>query len=120
MERATSEPAEAPDLSPWQEQPGMGRAILVGSAIGVVISFVGVTAGMLAYGIEWGSAVGLGAFVAFWGGLGFGSMMGGVVWASRPDVPGPIAAAAPVATVAPVAAATADPANVDLTERLAG
>lgn len=54
-------------------------------AIGVLASFVGVTAGMVAIGEGWGAAVGLGAFVGFWGGLGFGAMVGGVIWATRAE-----------------------------------
>lgn len=60
----------------------MGRSILVACAVGVVLSFVAVAAGTLATGTAWQSAVGLGLFVAFWGGLGFGTMIGGVVYAS--------------------------------------
>lgn len=30
--------------------------------------------------MEWQSAIGFGVFVAFWGGLGFGTMMGGVAY----------------------------------------
>jgi hypothetical protein len=38
---------------------------------------------MVAADVEWGSAIGLGLFVALWGGLGFGAMVGGVVWVTR-------------------------------------
>lgn len=71
----------------WQDPPGMGRSIVVGSSIGVALSLAGVTLGMLAAGVAWQSALGLGAFVAFWGGLGFGSMVGGVVYASGLEEP---------------------------------
>ncbi len=67
----------------WDEPVGLLRSIVVGAIIGVVIAMVGVTVGMLAADIEWQSAVGLGVFVAFWGGLGFGTMVGGVVWVSK-------------------------------------
>ena len=33
--------------------------------------------------VEWASAIGLGLFIAFWGGIGFGAMIGGVVHADR-------------------------------------
>lgn len=69
---------EAPS---WNDPPGLGRSLIIGSIIGVVASFVGVTVGMLAAGIEWSSSIGLGLFIAFWGGLGFGTMVGGVVYA---------------------------------------
>lgn len=65
----------------WAEPPGLGRTVAVGSIIGVVVSFVGVTIGVLALGVEGGSAIGIGLFVAFWGGLGFGTMVGGVIYA---------------------------------------
>jgi hypothetical protein len=69
----------------WPEEPGMGRAIVLGCVVGATLSFVGVTLGMLAIGIGLDSALGLGAFVAFWGGLGFGSMVGGVLWATKAE-----------------------------------
>jgi hypothetical protein len=52
----------------------------MGSGIGVVLSFVGIALPSLLSGMEWASAIGFGVFVAFWGGLGFGSMMGGVAY----------------------------------------
>lgn len=64
-------PPETPEAS-------IGHGVLVGSIVGVLSSFVVTSAGMFAAGVEAGGAVGLGLFVAFWGGLGFGSMMGGV------------------------------------------
>ncbi|MBK6855798.1 MAG: hypothetical protein IPG97_04370 [Microthrixaceae bacterium] len=67
----------------WQETPGMGRAVALGAAIGIVLSFIATTAGMVAAGAEVGSAVGLGLFVGFWGGVGFGTMVAGVTWVSN-------------------------------------
>lgn len=68
----------------------MGRSMVIGCSIGVVVSFVGVTVGILSAGATaWQSAVGLGVFVAFWGGLGFGSMMGGVAWLSKLETMSP-------------------------------
>lgn len=74
------EPATA-----WAEPPGLGRALAIGVAIGVAISFLGVGGAFLAGGQGWGPSIGMGAFVAFWGGLGFGGMIGGVVWATQAD-----------------------------------
>lgn len=74
------------DQDEWLEPHGMGRTILIGSVAGVVIAFAAVTVLARMAGVEWWSAIGLGAFVGFWGGLGFGSMVAGVMWASRPDV----------------------------------
>lgn len=67
----------------WDEPVGLLRSVTVGALVGVVLSFIGTTIGMLVADVEWGAALGLGAFVAFWGGLGFGSMVGGVVWVSN-------------------------------------
>lgn len=61
----------------------MGRTILVSCAIGVAASMIAVVATMRLLDVEWASAIGLGLFVAFWGGLGFGAMVGGVVHADR-------------------------------------
>ncbi len=61
------------------------RVFTVSITIGVVLSFVVVAAGVLALGEGWGAALGLGAFVGFWGGLGFGAMVGGVTWATRAE-----------------------------------
>ena len=69
-------PAAASDLDPR-------RLFTSAISIAVILSFVGVTAGLLAMGEGWGAALGLGAFVGFWGGLGFGAMIGGVIWATR-------------------------------------
>lgn len=63
----------------WQEEPGVGRAFLVGCAVGTAVSFAGMTAAGVVGGLGLGASVGLAAFVAFWGGLGFGGMLGGVV-----------------------------------------
>jgi hypothetical protein len=64
----------------WVSPPGVGRCIGIGSGIGVALAFIGVALPSLLAGMEWRSAVGFGVFVAFWGGLGFGSMMGGVAY----------------------------------------
>lgn len=64
----------------WVSPPGLGRCVGIGSMIGITLAFVGVAVPSLLVDMEWRSAVGFGAFVAFWGGLGFGSMMGGVAY----------------------------------------
>jgi len=64
------------------ESPGLGRYLVKGGAIGAVLAFIGIAAGILALDVEWESAVGLGLFIAVWGGLGFGVMIAGVVWLS--------------------------------------
>ncbi len=73
----------------WPETPGMGRGILKGAVVGTLLAFVVTTVGMLAAGVDMGSALGLGLFIGFWGGLGFGCMVGGVLWAtSHEEHPG--------------------------------
>ena len=54
-----------------------------GPVLATVASPVGVVVTMRLLDVEWGSAIGLGLFIAFWGGLGFGAMVGGVVHADR-------------------------------------
>lgn len=81
------------DASPSEDDPlgatpataPRGSPLLTGVIVGVVVSFVVVTGGLLATGQGVGASLGLGAFVAFWGGLGFGGMVGGVVWATREE-----------------------------------
>ncbi|MCB0988496.1 MAG: hypothetical protein H6519_01445 [Microthrixaceae bacterium] len=67
----------------WKETPGMGRAVAMGGLVGAVLAFIATTVGMIGAGAETGAAVGLGLFIAFWGGLGFGTMVGGVTWVSQ-------------------------------------
>lgn len=81
MQNDATQPGPEGELPTWSDPPGLGRSMIVGSTIGVILSFVGVTIGMLAVDVEMSSALGLGLFVAFWGGLGFGTMVGGVVYA---------------------------------------
>ncbi len=80
--RRMSTKEQVSDDGEWAEPVGMGRAVAMGGLVGVVLAFVVSTLGMLAAGVELGSALGLGLFIGFWGGLGFGVMVGGVVWVS--------------------------------------
>jgi hypothetical protein len=96
--------------APWAIPPGIGKTVGLGSLIGIVVSLVGIVAGMRAAGIEWGSALALGFFISFWGGLGFGSMMGGVAYLVRAD------AAAKAEVAAERAAATAGRADAPAAE----
>ncbi len=61
----------------WQVSPVIGRTLLIGCAIGVAVSFAGMVTAGLVGGLGVGPSLGLGVFVSFWGGLGFGGMMGG-------------------------------------------
>jgi hypothetical protein len=58
---------------------GTLRAVAIGSAIGVVVAFVGVAGALLGTGHQASVALGVGGMAAFWGGLGFGSMLGGTM-----------------------------------------
>lgn len=55
----------------------------MGATIGVIASLVGVGGALWLSGTQAMSAIALGLFVAFWGGLGFGCMIGGVIWATK-------------------------------------
>lgn len=77
-ERRTWDPDEL--AASWASPPGLGRCLGIGSGIGVAVAFLGVAVPSLLSGMEPGAALGFGVFVAFWGGLGFGSMMGGVAY----------------------------------------
>jgi hypothetical protein len=58
--------------------PGMMRAVVLGSLIGIVAAFALVGGGMYIAGMGGSGALAVGGMAAFWGGLGFGSMIGGV------------------------------------------
>ncbi|MBN2622202.1 MAG: hypothetical protein JXA83_02480 [Acidimicrobiales bacterium] len=58
--------------------PGMMRAVVLGSLIGIVAAFAFVGGGMYLAGMGTSGALAVGGMAAFWGGLGFGSMFGGV------------------------------------------
>lgn len=75
--------ADDPMLDLDDAERGVGRSVARGSLVGVVIAFVGIAVAMLLGGKGLGAAAGLGVFVAFWGGLGFGSMIGGVMGVIR-------------------------------------
>lgn len=72
-----------PEIVPIHEDAGLGRSIAIGAIIGMFLAGIGVTAGMLASGLTSAESIGVGLMAAFWGGLGFGSMVGGVTFLSR-------------------------------------
>jgi hypothetical protein len=61
------------------ELPGTLRAVAIGSIIGVLVAFGGVAGTLYATGRPAATALGIGSMAAFWGGLGFGSMLGGTL-----------------------------------------
>ena len=62
-----------------REEPGLLRAVAVGSGIGAVAAMIAVGGALVLSGHGSPAALGIGGMAAFWGGLGFGSMLGGVV-----------------------------------------
>lgn len=92
----------------WQENPLIGRTVLIGCTIGTVVAFTGIATAALAGGLGLGAALGLGVFSAFWGGLGFGGMLGGaagLIQAERLD--------AASAEVRPAGSAISEPEQVE-------
>ncbi len=77
------DPAPTPGLQGDDQEPNAGRWGMIGYAIGFATVFIGITvAGTLA-GFGFGNALGLGAFVAVWGGGGFGFMLGATIPLAR-------------------------------------
>jgi hypothetical protein len=52
---------------------------MIGAVIGFFAVMIALTVGGALSGVEPGSAFGMGCFVGFWGGGGFGFMMGGTI-----------------------------------------
>ncbi len=55
------------------------RAATIGAVVGFAIVFIAILTAGLIGGIDVGSALGMGLWIAFWGGGGFGFMLGGTV-----------------------------------------
>ncbi len=70
---------------PADATPAAVRAFATGTLIGVVV--VGTFCGGITalFGGGWAGALAVGAFCAFWGGPGFGGMMGFVVHQARAE-----------------------------------
>ena len=57
-----------------------------GAIIGFLLALIGVTLSTwLAFDIAFPSALALGVFIGFWGGIGFGVMVGGVIVVARDE-----------------------------------
>lgn len=67
----------------FHDPPGLGRHIVIGSLVGVALSLPLITLGSMMLGQRWESAFALALFASLWGGIGFGSMVGGVIYASK-------------------------------------
>jgi hypothetical protein len=57
-----------------------GRGAVVGGAIGFVMMALAVFVLGITSDLSTTSSIGIGLFCAFWGGLGFGAMMGATIW----------------------------------------
>ncbi len=66
-------------------EAGLGRTFVVGSIIGAVLVFVFFLVVLTAAGVSPAAAIGVGSFTAFWGGPGFGGMMGAILHHTRHD-----------------------------------
>ena len=67
----------------FHDPPGLGRHVMVGSAVAFALSFPLILIGAMMLGQRWESAAALSMFASTWGGIGFGSMVGGVIYASK-------------------------------------
>lgn len=64
-------------------ESSVGRAAAFGALIGMALFTVVVGGACLLLGLSFVTSLGLGAFTALWGGLGFGAMAGGVTAFNR-------------------------------------
>jgi hypothetical protein len=69
--------------APSNDDDGLVRAFVVGALVGCVATFTFFVAMSLILRLGLGPAIGIGVFTAFWGGPGFGGMMGAVLRYSR-------------------------------------
>ena len=67
----------------FHDPPGLGRHVIIGSTVAFALSFPLIAIGAMLLGQQWQGAVALSLFASIWGGLGFGSMVGGVIYASK-------------------------------------
>lgn len=66
------------DVDVATDPPGLLRAVAFGCVAGVVVALVLVGGALLLAGEGMSAALAIGGMAAIWGGLGFGSMFGGV------------------------------------------
>jgi hypothetical protein len=67
------------DASTAISEPNLGRAGMVGYAVGFLVATVAITLVGTLGGLGFGNSLGLGAFVGLWGGGGFGFMLGATI-----------------------------------------
>lgn len=68
---------------------GIGTFLVTSAGIAFVLICTGVTTGLLLHGQGWPSSLAIGTFTGFWGGAGFGVMVGGVLHTTREQLAGP-------------------------------
>lgn len=66
-----------------RQSPNVGRAAMIGATSGFAALSAGVTVAGILGGLEPGSAFGFGVWVGFWGGGGFGFMLGATLAIAR-------------------------------------
>ena len=79
------------------DESGIGRAAVIGSAIAAVIIWTFVALVAMYAGAHLGESIAMGAFAAFFGGPGFGGMLGAVTYIERQHA----ASSKPARVVAP-------------------
>jgi hypothetical protein len=75
----TEAAADASAPSTATGEPNIGRSAMIGAVSGFFAVMIAVTVVGTLFGMDPGSAFGMGCFVGFWGGGGFGFMMGGTI-----------------------------------------
>ena len=81
-ERPTAQSAHTPSAADTRMHP-IGRAGVIGGALGFSCSCICVFVGSVLAGMKPGDAIGLAVWAGAWGGIGFGAMVGLVVGANR-------------------------------------
>lgn len=76
-------PVAEPVVAASTRDPGLGRAFALGSAIGFVVVFLVYSGVAWVAGVTAVPAIAVGLFTAFWGGPGFGGMLGAVMFDER-------------------------------------
>jgi hypothetical protein len=70
-------------VSATQTENGLGRAFVIGSVVGFLLVFAFFVAVLILAGASVAAAIGVGLFAGFWGGPGFGGMMGAILHHTR-------------------------------------
>jgi hypothetical protein len=82
-EPVTAATSDVSAASPATEEPDIERSAIIGAVVGFFAVMIAITVGGTLGGVEPGSAFGMGVFAGFWGGGGFGFMMGATIPLAR-------------------------------------